>query len=127
MIELIPAIDIIGGQCVRLTKGDYAAKKTYDAHPEEVARRFYDMGVRRLHVVDLDGAKDGTLANFASISAIAKQGGLYIEVGGGIRTEERIQQYLELGVGRCIRCIFGRTDGGELPGVDETEYCYFFQ
>ena len=53
MIELIPAIDIIGGQCVRLTKGDYAAQKTYDPHPEDVARRFYDMGVRRLHVVDL--------------------------------------------------------------------------
>ena len=67
-----------------------------------MARDFIAAGARYLHVVDLDGAKDGTLANFESIAAIAKQGGLYIEVGGGIRTEERIRQYLDLGVSRCI-------------------------
>ena len=74
----------------------------YGADPCAVARDFIAAGAKYLHVVDLDGAKDGTLANFESIAALAKQGGLYIEVGGGIRTEERIQKYLDLGVGRCI-------------------------
>jgi phosphoribosylformimino-5-aminoimidazole carboxamide ribotide isomerase len=74
----------------------------YGSGPCAVASDFIAAGAKYLHVVDLDGAKDGTLDNFESIAAIAKQGGLYIEVGGGIRTEERIQQYLDLGVGRCI-------------------------
>ena len=67
-----------------------------------MARRFQEAGARFRHVVDLDGAKDGTLANFDTIAAIVRQGGLSIEVGGGIRTEERIRQYLDLGVDRCI-------------------------
>ena len=66
------------------------------------ARAFLEAGAKNLHVVDLDGAKDGTLSNYDTIAALAKQGGLYIEVGGGIRTEERIEKYLSLGVGRCI-------------------------
>ena len=66
------------------------------------ARQFVEAGARYLHVVDLDGAKDGTLSNYGSIAALAKQGGLYIEVGGGIRTEERIEKYLSLGVDRCV-------------------------
>ena len=74
----------------------------YGADPCAVAREFMAAGAGYLHVVDLDGAKDGTLANFDSIAALAKQGGLYIEVGGGIRTEARIEKYLDLGVGRCI-------------------------
>ena len=102
MMQIFPAIDLSGGQVVRLYQGDYDKMTVYGADPCAVARDFIAAGAKYLHVVDLDGAKDGTLANFASISAIAKQGGLYIEVGGGIRTEERIQQYLDLGVGRCI-------------------------
>ena len=101
-MQIFPAIDLSGGQVVRLYQGDYDKMTVYGADPCAVARDFIAAGAKCLHVVDLDGAKDGTLANFESIAAIAKQGGLYMEVGGGIRTEERIQQYLDLGVGRCI-------------------------
>ena len=101
-MQIFPAIDLSGGQVVRLYQGDYDQMTVYGADPCAVARDFIAAGAKYLHVVDLDGAKDGTLANFESIAAIAKQGGLYIEVGGGIRTEERIRQYLDLGVGRCI-------------------------
>ncbi len=101
-MEIFPAIDLRGGQVVRLYQGDYDRETVYDADPCAVARRFRDAGARFLHVVDLDGAKDGTLANFDTIAAIARQGGLSIEVGGGIRTEERIRRYLDLGVDRCI-------------------------
>ena len=101
-MEIFPAIDLRGGQVVRLYQGDYDRETVYDADPCAVARRFRDAGARFLHVVDLDGAKDGTLANFDTIAAIARQGSLSIEVGGGIRTEERIRRYLDLGVDRCI-------------------------
>ena len=101
-MQIFPAIDLSGGQVVRLYQGDYDKMTVYGADPCAVARDFMAAGAKHLHVVDLDGAKDGTLANFESIAALAKQGGLYIEVGGGIRTEERIQKYLDLGVGRCI-------------------------
>ena len=101
-MRIFPAIDLSGGQVVRLYQGDYDKMTVYGADPCAVAREFIAAGAGYLHVVDLDGAKDGTLANFESIAAIAKQGGLYIEVGGGIRTEERIRRYLDLGVSRCI-------------------------
>ncbi len=101
-MQIFPAIDLRGGQVVRLYQGDYDKMTVYGQDPCAVAREFLAAGAKYLHVVDLDGAKDGTLANFETIAAIAKQGGLYIEVGGGIRTEGRIQQYLDLGVGRCI-------------------------
>ena len=101
-MQIFPAIDLSGGKVVRLYQGDYEKMTVYGADPCAVARDFMAAGAKYLHVVDLDGAKDGTLANFESISALAKQGGLYIEVGGGIRTEERIEKYLDLGVGRCI-------------------------
>lgn len=101
-MEIFPAIDLRGGRVVRLYQGDYSQETVYDQDPCAVARRFQEAGARFLHVVDLDGAKDGTLANFDTIAAIVRQGGLSIEVGGGIRTEERIRQYLDLGVDRCI-------------------------
>ncbi len=101
-MQIYPAIDLRGGQVVRLYQGDYDKMTVYGENPAAQARSFAAAGARYLHVVDLDGAKDGTLANFASIEAIAKESGLYIEVGGGIRTEERIEKYLSLGVGRCI-------------------------
>ena len=100
-MQIFPAIDLSGGQVVRLYQGDYDQMTVYGQDPCAVARDFLAAGATYLHVVDLDGAKDGTLANFDSIAAIARQGGLYIEVGGGIRTEERIRQYLDLGVSRC--------------------------
>ena len=101
-MQLFPAIDLRGGQVVRLTQGDYDRMTVYGQDPCAQARSFVAAGAKNLHVVDLDGAKDGTLSNYDTIAALAKQGGLYIEVGGGIRTEERIRQYLDLGVDRCI-------------------------
>jgi phosphoribosylformimino-5-aminoimidazole carboxamide ribotide isomerase len=101
-MQIFPAIDLRGGNVVRLFQGDYSRETVYNSDPCAVARDFLDAGARYLHVVDLDGARDGTAANFNSIAAIAKQGGLFMEVGGGIRTEERIRQYLDLGVNRVI-------------------------
>ena len=101
-MQLFPAIDLRGGNVVRLTQGDYDKMTIYGEDPCAQARAFLDAGAKNLHVVDLDGAKDGILSNYDTIAALAKQGGLYIEVGGGIRTEERIRRYLDLGVGRCI-------------------------
>ena len=101
-MQIFPAIDLRGGQVVRLYQGDYDQETVYAADPCAVARDFLAAGARYLHVVDLDGARDGTPANFETIAALVRQGGLYIEVGGGIRTEERIRRYLDLGVDRCI-------------------------
>lgn len=101
-MQIFPAIDLRGGQVVRLYQGDYNQEAVYGKDPCAYAREFINAGAEFLHIVDLDGARDGTPANFESIAALVKQGGLFMEVGGGIRTEERIAQYLELGVGRCI-------------------------
>ena len=109
-MKLYPAIDLRGGQVVRLTQGDYDRMTVYGADPCAQARAFLSAGAKYLHVVDLDGAKDGTLSNYDTIAALAEQGGLFIEVGGGIRTEERIETYLSLGVGRCILGSVAVTD-----------------
>ena len=109
-MQLFPAIDLRGGQVVRLTQGDYDRMTVYGQDPCAQARSFVAAGAKNLHVVDLDGAKDGILSNYDTIAALAKQGGLYIEVGGGIRTEERIEKYLSLGVGRCILGSVAVTD-----------------
>lgn len=100
-MQLLPAIDLRGGQVVRLYQGDYDQMTVYSADPCAVARGFIEAGASNLHVVDLDGAKDGAPANFATIAALA-QLGLRVQVGGGIRTRERIEQYLALGVERVI-------------------------
>lgn len=101
-MKLYPAIDLRGGQAVRLVQGDYAQMTVYNPDPVAQARAFIEAGAKYLHVVDLDGAKDDTTANLETIEAIAKLGGLFIEVGGGIRDEARVRRYLDLGVGRCI-------------------------
>lgn len=101
-MQIFPAIDLRGGQVVRLYQGNYDQMTVYGADPCAVARKFLAAGARYLHVVDLDGARSGTAENFEGIAALARQGGLFIEVGGGIRTQQRIEQYLELGVDRCI-------------------------
>lgn len=90
MIELIPAIDIIGGKCVRLSQGDYSSKKVYAADPVEMAKRFEDCGVRRLHVVDLDGAASSHVVNHAVLQRIATETDLVIDFGGGIKSAEDI-------------------------------------
>lgn len=101
-MELFPAIDLIGGCAVRLVKGDYAQKTVYSENPGEVARSFAVAGAKYLHVVDLEGAKDGGTPNLETIRNIMETGGLLVEVGGGIRSEEVIQKYLDAGVFRVI-------------------------
>ena len=92
MIELVPAIDIIGGQCVRLTKGDYDQKTVYRDSPAEVAKEFEDLGFKRLHVVDLDGAKSKHIVNDAVLKSITTVTGLTVDFGGGIKTDEDIEK-----------------------------------
>ncbi len=89
-MEIIPAIDIIDGKCVRLTQGDYAQKKIYNEYPLEVAKAFEDAGLRRLHLVDLDGAKSGRVRNWKVLETIAGKTTMVIDFGGGIKTEEDV-------------------------------------
>lgn len=97
MIELIPAIDIINGQCVRLTKGDYDQKTVYRDSPAEVAREFEELGFKRLHVVDLDGAKSKHIVNTEVLQAITKTTHLCVDFGGGIKTDKDIETAFENG------------------------------
>ena len=92
MIELIPAIDIINGQCVRLTKGVYDQKTVYRDAPAEVAKEFEALGFKRLHVVDLDGAKSKHIVNEAVLDAITTQTQLIVDFGGGIKTDDDIEK-----------------------------------
>jgi phosphoribosylformimino-5-aminoimidazole carboxamide ribotide isomerase len=97
MIELIPAIDIIEGQCVRLTKGDYDRKTVYRDSPAEVAKEFEQLGFKRLHVVDLDGAKSKHIVNSTVLSRITAETQLIVDFGGGIKTDEDIEKAFEAG------------------------------
>jgi phosphoribosylformimino-5-aminoimidazole carboxamide ribotide isomerase len=90
-MEIIPAIDIIDGKCVRLTQGDYNQKKVYNERPLEVARQFEDAGLRRLHLVDLDGAKAGAVKNWKVLEMLAGKTGLVIDFGGGIKTAADVE------------------------------------
>lgn len=96
-MEIIPAIDIIEGKCVRLTHGDYAQKKVYNEHPLEVARQFEDAGIKRLHLVDLDGAKAGSVKNWKVLETIAAKTTLVIDFGGGLKTEKDVQIVFDCG------------------------------
>jgi len=101
-MNLFPAIDIIGRKVVRLTQGSYEDVTVYNDSPVDVAKSFEACGASCLHVVDLDGAKDGELSNFDVIRQVIAETGRLVEVGGGIRDEARIARYLEAGVGRVI-------------------------
>ncbi|MBQ1701707.1 MAG: 1-(5-phosphoribosyl)-5-[Prevotella sp.] len=92
MIELIPAIDLIDGKCVRLTKGDYNQKKIYNENPVEIAKGFEEMGFKRLHVVDLDGARSKHIVNVDVLKAITTETNLVVDFGGGIKSEEDIEK-----------------------------------
>lgn len=92
MIEIIPAIDIINGQCVRLTKGNYDQKTVYGDNPADMAQTFERLGARRLHVVDLDGAKSKHVVNLDTLKRIAERTQLRIDFGGGIKTDDDIQK-----------------------------------
>lgn len=95
--NIIPAIDIIGGKCVRLTQGDYAQQKVYNENPLEVAQEFEDSGIRRLHLVDLDGAKKGAVVNWKVLEAIAGKTGMVVDFGGGIKTGDDLKVVFESG------------------------------
>jgi phosphoribosylformimino-5-aminoimidazole carboxamide ribotide isomerase len=94
---IIPAIDVIEGKCVRLVQGDYSQKKIYNEHPLEVAKKFEDAGLGRLHLVDLDGAKAGKVMNWKVLETIAGKTGLTIDFGGGIKTAKDVQIVFDSG------------------------------
>ena len=97
MIEIIPAIDIIDGKCVRLTQGDYAQKIVYNENPLEVAKMFADFGVRRLHLVDLDGAKAQHIVNYRVLENITSKTNLVVDFGGGLKSDEDLRVAFECG------------------------------
>ncbi|MEM1319540.1 MAG: 1-(5-phosphoribosyl)-5-[(5-phosphoribosylamino)methylideneamino]imidazole-4-carboxamide isomerase [Bacteroidota bacterium] len=96
-MQIIPAIDIIGGQCVRLTQGDYDRKKVYDSDPLAVAQRFEQAGLRHLHLVDLDGAKASRIINHPTLRQITSQTQLHVDFGGGIKSDQDIQLAFDSG------------------------------
>lgn len=101
-MQVFPAIDIRDKKVVRLTQGDYDRMTVYGDNPLEIAKGFASDGATNMHVVDLDGALDGELVNFDTIKQLTSQTGLFVEVGGGIRSSERIEKYLNAGAGRVI-------------------------
>lgn len=101
-IEIIPAIDIIDGRCVRLSQGDYERRRVYDASPEDMARRYADCGIRRIHVVDLDGAKSSSPKNLKTLERMAVASSAEIEWGGGIKSEEALRALFDYGADYAI-------------------------
>lgn len=97
MIEIIPAIDLIDGKCVRLSQGDFARKKIYNENPLEVAKEFESFGLRRLHIVDLDGAKNGRVTNLKVLETVSRETDLTIDFGGGIKTDDDVQSVFDAG------------------------------
>ncbi len=107
---LFPAIDLYEGCAVRLYKGDYAQKTVYSKHPEEIAKDFVLKGANHIHIVDLEGAKDGTTPNFDSVVSIKRESGAFCEIGGGIRSFETLDKYLGAGIDRAILGTAAVTD-----------------
>jgi phosphoribosylformimino-5-aminoimidazole carboxamide ribotide isomerase len=101
-ITIIPAIDLIGGKCVRLTRGDYSSEKVYSEDPLDVAKAFEAAGAKRLHLVDLDGAKASQPQNLKTLEAIASQTGLEVEFGGGIKSDKSLKAALDEGAGYIV-------------------------
>ena len=101
-MEVIPAIDLLNGKCVRLYQGDYAKSEVFNDNPAEVAQNWVEQGATRLHVVDLDGAKEGKTSNLAAIEAIVKAVSIPIQVGGGLRDRTSVTRLLDIGVQRTI-------------------------
>ncbi|MBQ0006813.1 MAG: 1-(5-phosphoribosyl)-5-[(5-phosphoribosylamino)methylideneamino]imidazole-4-carboxamide isomerase [Alistipes sp.] len=102
MIEIVPAIDIMGGRCVRLTKGDYTSTKVYDASPLDMSLQYADSGVRRIHMVDLDGASEARPINLHTLEQIAVRSGLEIEWGGGIADADALKSAFDAGATQTI-------------------------
>ena len=102
-MKVLPAIDILDGSCVRLNKGEYSQVTKYCDNPLSIAKQWHEIGIRQIHIVDLDGAKTGKLVNFSVISKIRETfDDIYIQVGGGIRTIESISKYVNLGIDKVI-------------------------
>ena len=118
-MQIIPAIDIIEGKCVRLTQGDYQEKKVYNEHPLEVAKQFEDAGLQRLHLVDLDGAKAGTVKNWKVLESIAGKTRLVVDFGGGIKKREDVD--IVFNSGAALATI------GSLAVKDETTFVQWLQ
>src|SRR5437868_9098733 len=116
-MELWPAIDLRGGQCVRLRQGDYAQETVFGADPAAMARRWVDQGAKFLHIVDLDGAKAGRPVNGDSIQRIVEAAGVPCQLGGGLRTERDIEQVLGWGVRRVIIGTRALKDPGWLERI----------
>ncbi len=113
-MEIYPAIDLYGGKAVRLYQGDYAAMTVYSPDPCAVARAFAAAGAERIHVVDLEGAKTGGTPNFGAVLAVKDAFGGFLEVGGGIRSDETAERYLDAGADRVILGTAAVTDGALL-------------
>lgn len=114
MMQIIPAIDIINGQCVRLTKGDYDQKTTYHDNPVEVAKSFEEVGISRLHLVDLDGAKSKHIVNDAVLSAITKETSLSVDFGGGLKADADLQKAFASGAAQIT--------GGSIAAKDRETF-----
>jgi phosphoribosylformimino-5-aminoimidazole carboxamide ribotide isomerase len=118
-IEIVPAIDIIDGKCVRLTHGDYSQKTVYNENPLEVAKEFEVAGIKRLHLVDLDGAKAGSVKNWSVLESIAGKTSLIIDFGGGVKTEADAKKILDTGASFVTI--------GSLAVKNESEFVRWFE
>ncbi len=114
-IEIVPAIDMIEGKCVRLSKGEYDTKKVYNENPLEVAKMFEDSGIRRLHLVDLDGAKAGEIVNYKTLEKIATGTNLVIDFGGGLKKTKDLEIAFECGA--------QMVTGGSIAVKNPEEFC----
>jgi len=114
---IFPAIDLYDKKAVRLFKGDYNQMTVYSENPLEVAKGFKAAGAEYIHMVDLEGAKDGTTPNFDIVASVAKESGLRVEIGGGIRNEETVKKYIDSGVMRVILGTAALNDRAFLESV----------
>lgn len=117
---LLPAIDLYGQKAVRLVRGDYAQMTVYSDDPASLAKEFERQGAAHLHMVDLEGAKDGTTPHLSLVERVAKETGLSIEIGGGIRSMETVERYLSCGVSRVILGTAAVTDEAFLQKAVQT-------
>ncbi|MEM9001073.1 MAG: 1-(5-phosphoribosyl)-5-[(5-phosphoribosylamino)methylideneamino]imidazole-4-carboxamide isomerase [Bacteroidota bacterium] len=118
-MRIIPAIDIIDGKCVRLSKGDYDTQKVYNEHPLEVAKAFESHGIQYLHLVDLDGARSSHIVNYRVLDQIASKTKLKIDFGGGLKTDEDLRIAFESGASQIT--------GGSIAVKDETTFLHWLQ
>ena len=119
MIQVIPAIDLIGGKCVRLSQGDFSRKTTYDAGPAEMVSLFLGRGLRSIHIVDLDGAREGRPVNLDVLRQVSMLGNADIEWGGGIKTRQDVQSILDAGASRVICGTMAVKDPSLFAGLLE--------